>query len=197
MKFVPKAVIGVDEAGRGPLAGPVAVGFVLVPKGFDVAKEFPGVDDSKKLTEGKREELFEMLTRRAERGDISYCVRYGSHAMIDARGMTRVVRAAIGRGVRTLAPESRGVHVYLDGLLHAPQEYSQETVIHGDSLIPIISLASIAAKVSRDRLMQRYEKKFPGYGFAVHKGYGTKLHYQMLSELGPSEIHRRSYLPSR
>ncbi|HVW71568.1 MAG TPA: ribonuclease HII [Candidatus Paceibacterota bacterium] len=191
-----KFVLGIDEAGRGPLAGPVAVGFVMVPKGFDVAKEFPGVDDSKKLSEGKREALFEMLTRRAERGDVQFCVRYGSHAMIDARGMTRVVRAAIGRGVRTLAPESAGVHIYLDGLLHAPVQYSQETVIHGDALIPIISLASIAAKVSRDRLMHRYEKQFPGYGFAVHKGYGTKLHYQILEKYGPSEIHRRSYLSS-
>jgi len=191
-----KFVLGVDEAGRGPLAGPVSVGFVMVPKGFDVAREFPGVNDSKKLSEGKREALFEMLKLRAAQGDAQYCVRYGGHAMIDARGMTRVVRAAIGRGVRALSPESAGVHVYLDGLLHAPAEYSQETVIHGDALIPIISLASIVAKVSRDRLMHKYEKLFPGYGFAVHKGYGTKYHYQMLEKFGPSEIHRRSYLAS-
>jgi len=192
-----KFVLGVDEAGRGPLAGPVSVGIVMVPKGFNVAKEFPGVDDSKKLSEGKREELFEMLKLRAKQGDVQFCVRYGSHTMIDARGMTRVVRAAIGRGVRALAPESAGVHIYLDGLLHAPAEYSQETVIHGDALIPVISLASIVAKVSRDRLMHKYEKLFPGYGFAIHKGYGTAGHYQMLEKYGPSEIHRRSYLASR
>jgi ribonuclease HII len=190
-------LIGVDEAGRGPLAGPVAVGMVMVRKGFDVTKAFPGVRDSKQLGEAKREAIFKLVRQHANEGTISYCVRFGGHQMIDKRGMTKVVRAAIARGCRALAPDSGGVHVQLDGLLFAPSEYSQETIIHGDDLVPLISLASIVAKVSRDRLMRRYAREFPEYGFGVHKGYGTKEHYRLLKKHGPSAIHRRSYLPSR
>lgn len=186
-----KFLLGVDEAGRGPLAGPVAVGIVIAPRGFDIAKAFPGVADSKKLSEGKREEIFKILKNQDK---VRWCVRYASHESIDRVGMTRVVRAAIGRGVRWLSPEPAGAKVLLDGLLHAPPEYAQETIIGGDDSEPIISLASIAAKVSRDRLMYRLAKLYPEYQFEKHKGYGTALHYDMLKKYGPSVIHRRSYL---
>ena len=104
------------------------------------------------------------------------------------------VRRALSRGVNTLAPDAALVRIQLDGALRAPVEYAQETVINGDDLIPLISLASIAAKVTRDRLMMQYAKEFPDYGFEVHKGYGTKAHYEALKIHGPCAIHRRSFL---
>ncbi len=131
-----KFVLGVDEAGRGPLAGPVAVGVVAVRAGFDVAKEFPGVADSKILSEKKREEIYELLKARAgvAGADISFCVMFGSHLSIDTKGIAPTIRACVARGVRKLAPEARGVHIYLDGSLRAPVEYAQETIIDGDAL---------------------------------------------------------------
>ena len=189
-----KFVLGVDEAGRGPLAGPVAVGVVMVPKGFEVAKEFPGVADSKELTEKKREEIFEMLTERAERSEVRFCVKFGSHRSIDQKGISPTVRNCVFRGVRLLAPDPTNIEIYLDGLLRAPRAYKQQTIIDGDALIPIISLASIAAKVVRDRLMKKLALQFPHYGFEQHKGYGTPMHYKKIEEFGPCDIHRISFL---
>jgi ribonuclease HII len=189
-----KFVLGVDEAGRGPLAGPVAVGVVAVPEGFDVAKEFPGVADSKKLSEKKREKLFEMLTARIALGDARFVVELEPADVIDKEGIATAVRRALWRGVNALAPDSQLVEVMLDGALRAPPEYRQQTIIGGDATVPIISLASIAAKVTRDRLMLAYENEFPGYGFAKHKGYGTAFHYQTLKKHGPCAIHRRTFL---
>lgn len=185
--------MGVDEAGRAPLAGPVSVGFVLVPHNFDVLKEFPGVKDSKQLSELKREEIYESLLKRKQAGDVSFCVRFSDHLYIDEYGITRAVKRAIISGTRYLAPQEENVTVMLDGLLYAPSQYEQETVIGGDDLIPVISLASIAAKVERDRLMKKLAKKFPQYGFERHKGYPTAAHYAAIREHGLSEIHRRSY----
>ncbi len=189
-----KFVLGVDEAGRGPLAGPVSVGVVAVPEGFDVLKEFPEVKDSKKLSEKKREKIFEMLNARVALGDARYTVEFESAETIDNEGIAVAVRRALWRGVNKLAPDSALVHVQLDGALRAPPEYSQETIINGDELIPIISLASIAAKVTRDRLMVELAKKYPLYGFEKHKGYGTAAHYDMLKKYGPCVLHRRSFL---
>ena len=186
--------LGVDEAGRGPLAGPVSVGVVAVPEGFDVARECPGVADSKKLSEKKREKIFEMLETRVAKGDARFTVEFESAETIDREGIVPAVRRALARGVNVLAPDSAMVRVQLDGALRAPPEYSQETIIHGDALIPIISLASIAAKVLRDRLMCDLAKQYPEYGFEKHKGYGTKAHYDMLSKHGPCALHRRSFL---
>ncbi|MGH7175490.1 MAG: ribonuclease HII [Minisyncoccia bacterium] len=189
-----KFLIGVDEAGRGPLAGPVAVGLVRVPSGFDVAREFPGARDSKQLSELAREKLYGQLVARAEAGELAFRVCFGSRAEIDERGITIAIRHAIRRGVLELAREAEIEKVYLDGLLHAPREYTQETIIRGDELVPLISLASIAAKVARDRLMKRLGKRYPEYKFEQHKGYPTKLHYALLREHGPSAIHRMRYL---
>ncbi len=189
-----KFILGVDEAGRGPLAGPVSVGVVMVPERFDVAKEFPGVADSKKLSEKKREKIFEMLEERVARGDARFTVEFESAEVIDEEGIAIAVRRALWRGVNSLAPDSALVHVLLDGSLKAPPEYSQETIINGDELVPIISLASIAAKVSRDRLMLELAKKYPEYQFEKHKGYGTALHYEMLKKHGLCVIHRRSFI---
>lgn len=186
--------LGVDEAGRGPLAGPVSVGVVAVPEGFDVAQEFPGVADSKKLSEKKREKLFEMLSARAALGDVRFRVELENAETIDREGIVPSVYRALSRGVNSLAPDAALVRVQLDGALRAPPEYAQETIINGDELIPLISLASIAAKVLRDRLMHTLAKQYPEYGFEKHKGYGTKAHYEQLLKYGPCAIHRRSFL---
>lgn len=186
--------LGVDEAGRGPLAGPVAVGVVAVPEGFDVAAEFPGVKDSKKLSEKKREKIFEELVARVAKGDARFIVEFESAETIDREGIATAVRRALARGVNGLAPDAALVKIQLDGALRAPPEYAQETIINGDELIPIISLASIAAKVSRDRLMLELAKEYPLYGFEKHKGYGTAAHYEMLKVHGLCAIHRRSFI---
>lgn len=186
--------LGVDEAGRGPLAGPVAVGIIAVPEGFDVVKEFPGVADSKKLSEKRREKIFEMLKTRVSAGDARFVVEFESAETIDEEGIAAAVRRALARGVNALAPDAALVRIQLDGALRAPREYAQETIINGDELIPIISLASIAAKVLRDRLMVEFSKEYPLYGFEKHKGYGTRAHYDALKKHGPCVIHRRSFI---
>ncbi|MGH7141108.1 MAG: ribonuclease HII [Minisyncoccia bacterium] len=187
-------LIGIDEAGRGPLAGPVAVGAVLVPEGFDVSQEFPGVRDSKKLSAEKREEIYAALRHRAEAvGDVRFCVRFASHHCIDRLGITRAVRLALFACAQHLAPDPGGVHVLLDGLLEAPPRFSQETIIRGDESVPLISLASISAKVERDQLMQRMAKKFPDYGFDIHKGYATAAHREAIAERGLCAIHRVTF----
>jgi len=190
--------LGVDEAGRGPLAGPAAVGVVMVSRGFDVAREFPGVKDSKKLSEGKRERLMRQLEARATQGDVWYRVELENAEAIDEEGIAVVIRRAITRGVTALASETghpmSSFEILLDGGLTAPAEYQQETIIRGDDLVPLISLASIAAKVTCDRLMVDLSREYPQYGFDRHKGYGTALHYAQLSEHGLCAIHRRSFI---
>lgn len=187
-------IIGVDEAGRGPLAGPVAVGVVRVAADFDIRAAFPGVNDSKQLSERLREEIYEEMLLRTQAGDISFCIRFSSARSIDRIGITLAVRRGVYSGIRALAPEPGSVWVLLDGLLHAPEGYEQETIIRGDALEPAISLASIAAKVERDHMMHKFSMKYPGYGFESHKGYGTKKHYKAIQKLGLLDIHRRSFL---
>lgn len=186
-------VLGVDEAGRGPLAGPVAVGVVCVPHSFDFQTAFPGLNDSKQLTEKARERVFARLCELATQGELSYTVKLMGHRLIDARGITYAVRSGVDRGVRTLMPDPAEGKVWLDGLLHAPKGYEQETVIGGDAVVPAIMLASVAAKVTRDRHMARLARRYPQYGFERHKGYGTRAHYDALAAHGPCPIHRLSY----
>lgn len=186
-------LVGVDEAGRGPLAGPLAVGVVVAHHTFAIRELFPGVADSKLLSEQKREEIYALLVTYARQGLLRYTVIYVSAATIDRIGMTRAVARAVSGGVRKLAPEVEGYEVLLDGLLHAPKEYRQQTIIRGDETEAIISLASIAAKVSRDRLMKRLAKKYPNYGFAEHKGYATKRHRQQIRAFGLCAAHRKSF----
>lgn len=188
-----KYILGVDEAGRGPLAGPVAVGVVLAPEEFDFLTAFPGLNDSKKLSEKKREILFAKLVELTNTGTLRVAVVLKSAKEIDGRGIAVAVRSAVHEGVRKLLPNPEEGKVYLDGALRAPEEYRQEVVIGGDGLIPAIMLASIAAKVSRDHHMVRLSAKYPEYGFEKHKGYGTKAHIALIREHGLSDIHRRSF----
>ena len=192
MNPMEELLIGVDEAGRGPLAGPVAVGIVAVPPGFDVRREFSGVNDSKKLSARKREIIFEKVVQRALNGDLFFRVEFSSHLYIDRFGITRAVRKAVWRGVRTLCEPERST-LLLDGLLRAPKQYFQRTIIGGDARVPVISLASVIAKVERDRLMERLSILYPAYGFEAHKGYGTPEHFRALRAHGLCNIHRRTY----
>ncbi len=186
-------VLGVDEAGRGPLAGPVAVGVVCAPEGFDFLAAFPGLNDSKKLSEKKREVLFTKLAELSAAGHLKVAVVLKSAKEIDGRGIAVVIRSAVAEAVEKLLPNAKEGKVWLDGSLKAPDEYTQETVIGGDALIPAIMLASVAAKVSRDRHMVRLATKYPGYDFEKHKGYGTAAHIKVIRAIGLSDIHRKSF----
>jgi len=186
-------LIGIDEAGRGPLAGPVAVGLVYLPLDFNIREAFPGVADSKLLTEQKRDALFERLLIFHKRGILAYTVSLVSPEVIDTIGIVAAVEQGIVQGLRRLKAHPEDTFVQLDGLLHAPKRYSQQTIIKGDVTEPAISLASIAAKVTRDRRMCSLARLYPEYGFAMHKGYGTKMHRKALKRFGLSDIHRKSF----
>lgn len=187
-------MLGVDEAGRGPLAGPVAVGVIRVAEGYDILAAFPGLNDSKKLSEKKRETLFRILQEEIKNGNVRATVTLVSAARIDAGGIAPAVRHGVDTGVRKLLPNPAEGKVWLDGSLKAPDEYVQETIIGGDGLIPAIMLASIAAKVTRDRLMLKMDETHPLYGFSAHKGYGTKAHREAIRTYGPCVEHRKSFL---
>jgi ribonuclease HII len=186
-------LIGIDEAGRGPIAGPVSVGAVLIPIDFD-ERFFIGIRDSKQLSMKLREEWFEKMHAHPS---ILISVALVGASHIDERGIVSAIKAAMTRTLRELASDldPATILVLLDGSLHAPRMFPhQETIIKGDEKIPVISLASIAAKVTRDRHMVRQARKYPEYQFEQHKGYGTKDHYKKLRAHGPSAIHRTSFL---
>jgi len=187
-------LLGVDEAGRGPLAGPVAVGVILVRDGYDILASFPGLNDSKKLSEKKRELLFGLLQEEIKAGTVRAVVQMVSASNIDAGGIAPAIRHAVLTGVRKLLPNAEEGKVYLDGALKAPSEYAQETIIGGDGIVPAIMLASVAAKVTRDRYMVKLAEEYPHYGFEKHKGYGTRAHIEAIRTHGPSLEHRRTFL---
>ena len=198
-----KFLIGIDEAGRGPLAGPISVGAFSV-RSKDILKIFKGVKDSKQLSELQREEWFRTIKMHKKNGLVMYAVSFSSPATIDSKGLTHATKAALNRCLKRLekkgfAPNDNNgslkCKILLDGSLYAPQRYKdQKTIIDGDAKEPIIALASICAKVLRDRKMKRLAKKYPHYGFEIHKGYGTKAHYRAIKKHGISAIHRRSFL---
>lgn len=188
-----KHLIGVDEAGRAPLAGPVAVGAAMVARGFDWSL-IGGVRDSKKMTALAREKTYRKMLEMRREGILQFSVAYALHTEIDEFGITKAVHTAVARALKRLKTSPADVSVFLDGLLHAPEEYEyQQTIIGGDDVLPIISLAAVAAKVSRDRLMRKLAKKYPGYSLEVHKGYPTRVHREAIRAHGLSEIHRVSY----
>ena len=188
-----KYFIGIDEAGRGPLAGPVAVGAVMVPLDFDWSL-LEGVRDSKKLSEKKREEFFARAVELQESQTLRFAVSTSSAAYIDTYGIVPAIKRALAEALSRLEAEPKDCRVLLDGSLRAPAEYiRQETIIRGDDTEPVISLASIMAKVTRDRLMKRLSSKYPEYDFHVHKGYGTASHLSAIGRCGLSDIHRASF----
>lgn len=187
-----KWLIGVDEAGRGPLAGPVAVGVVKVPVGFDWSL-IPGVGDSKKISPKNREAIFRRAQELRYYQVLDFAVAQVGSSVIDEKGIVFAINIAMGRCLKRLGLNPAECFIKLDGSLHAPAQFSQETIIRGDSLEPAIGLASIAAKVTRDRYMERISKRYTQYDFEVHKGYGTKAHCQAIAQYGKSPIHRVSY----
>ncbi len=196
-----KYVIGIDEVGRGPIAGPVAVCAFMIKDDsiLDGQKEkkLPKLKDSKKLSKKQREEWFEYLKKQKEEGKCDYAVSFVSSENIDKFGINKCIQKALDQSLLkiTLPEVPSSFKIFLDGGLHAPVEYvNQETVIRGDELHPVISMASIMAKVSRDRVMTNYAKKYPEYGFDNHSGYGTKAHYDAVKKYGPTPIHRKSFI---
>jgi ribonuclease HII len=154
-----------------------------------------GLTDSKKMTEKARERIVAEARKMMSAGELRFGVFSAPASRIDDGGIERAIRALIRQGLSRLAPDSDSFEVFLDGRLSAPEAYRQETVIRGDALVPVISLASVVAKVARDRYMTRVmHPKFPEYGFAEHKGYGTARHIAAIRAHGPSEIHRMSFL---
>lgn len=176
---------GVDEVGRGPLAGDVVTAAVIL----DPAKPIPGLDDSKKLTEAKREKLFDQICENAK----AWCISRASVAEIDQLNILQASLLAMKRAVEGLA--IRPEHVLVDGNKIPQWDYAAEAVVKGDSRVAAIGAASILAKVTRDREMVEFDRQYPGYGFAKHKGYPTQLHRDAIAQLGITPIHRRSYAP--
>lgn len=177
-------VCGLDEAGRGPLAGPVYAAAVILPENPNL----PGLNDSKKLTEKKREALFDVIRSEA----VSYGIGFATEKEIDEINILNAVYLAMNRAVEQL--NVKPDLLLVDGNRNAGIHGDSRCVIKGDAVCACIAAASVLAKVSRDRFMLEMDEKYPMYEFHRHKGYGTALHYEKLREYGPSEIHRLSFL---
>lgn len=179
-----QVICGVDEAGRGPLAGPVCAAAVILPPHLEI----PGLTDSKKLTDKKRRELFPIIKEKA----IAYGIGMASEQEIDGINILQATFLAMQRALDqlTVKPDL----ALIDGNRDKDFGVPVKTVVKGDSLSMNIAAASILAKVTRDDLMMELAKEYPQYGFEIHKGYGTRAHYAALTEHGPSPIHRRTFL---
>lgn len=178
------AVCGIDEAGRGPLAGPVCAAAVLLPEGLVI----DGLNDSKKLSEKKRELLFPVIEENA----LAFGIGFADEKEIDEINILQATFLAMRRAFDAM--QRRCDYVLVDGNRMPPMPVPGETVVKGDAKSPSIAAASILAKVSRDRVMLEYTKQYPEYQFEKHKGYGTKAHVEALHAFGPSPIHRRTFL---
>lgn len=179
------AVCGVDEAGRGPLAGPVCAAAVILPEGLEIE----GLNDSKKLSEKRREALYDVIKEKA----IAYSIAFASVEEIEEHNILQATFMAMTRAVEGLSIKAD--YALIDGNKIPPQlQVPADYIIGGDAISASIAAASVLAKVTRDRLMVEMEDIYPGYDFKKHKGYGTKVHREALLELGPSPIHRISFL---
>jgi ribonuclease HII len=184
-------IAGVDEVGRGPLAGPVCAAAVILPDGFDVL----GVDDSKKISEKKREALYEEITGRA----VAWGVGLVDNRRIDEINILNATKeamlAAISDAGSALSDTGAAIdHLLIDAVALPESGIPFTAIIGGDALSVSVAAASIVAKVTRDRIMIKFDKVYPGYSFASNKGYGTKSHYEGIKKLGMTPIHRRTFL---
>ena len=179
-----ECVCGVDEAGRGPLAGPVCAAAVILPRGCIIE----GLNDSKKLSEKKREQLFDVITEKAA----AYSIAMASEKEIDEINILQATFLAMRRAVGSL--DIKPDFVIVDGNRDPLLGIKTMTLVKGDSLCESVAAASVLAKVTRDRYMLKLCEKYPEYQFQKHKGYGTKLHYEMIEKYGISDIHRKSFL---
>ncbi|MBP7846190.1 MAG: ribonuclease HII [Candidatus Pacebacteria bacterium] len=192
-------LIGIDEVGRGPLAGPVAVcAFCLKEEILeDFIKEIFGskIRDSKKMTKKKREEIAEIVTKKKKEGLLDFKISTAEASVIDKYGINPSIKKSLEKSILGLDLDPKSVIVFLDGGLRAPDIFiNQETIIKGDSSNALIATASILAKVYRDSLMVKYAQEYTQYKFEKNMGYGTKAHIDALRETGISPIHRVSYL---
>lgn len=178
---------GVDEAGRGPLAGPVVVAAVILPAGHGLQS----LDDSKRLTAAKREKLYPQIQAQA----LAYCVEYVEVDEIDRLNILQATLLGMQRAVENLRPAAS--IALIDGNRAPPLHCEVKTIVGGDGLVAAISAASILAKVSRDRHMLKLHEQYPGYGFDRHKGYPTAYHLERLQALGPCPVHRKTFAPVR
>jgi len=181
------SICGADEAGRGPLAGEVFAAAVILPETYDL----PRLNDSKKLSPKAREALFEMIQQQA----VAWAIASASIEEIEQLNILHAALLAMQRAVEALACPAD--YALIDGNFKPPLGIPCEAVIKGDAICASIAAASILAKVARDREMVHLDTRYPGYGFAQHKGYGTKAHYAALEALGPCEIHRKSFLKEK
>lgn len=179
-----KSVCGVDEAGRGPLAGPVCAAAVILPEGMIIE----GVNDSKKLSEKKRESLFDVIREQA----LSYSIAYATVDEIEEINILNATMLAMRRAIDGL--EIKADYAMIDGNKIPPLDIDAECIVKGDAKSMSIACASILAKVSRDRLLYKYAEEYPMYGFDKHKGYGTKVHREAILKYGPCPYHRKSFL---
>lgn len=179
-----KSVCGVDEAGRGPLAGPVCAAAVILPEGVII----DGVNDSKKLSEKKRESLFDVIREKA----LSYSIAYATVDEIEEINILNATMLAMRRAIDGL--DIKADYAMIDGNKIPPIDIDAECIVKGDAKSMSIACASILAKVSRDRLLYKYAEEYPMYGFDKHKGYGTKVHREAILKYGPCPYHRKSFL---
>lgn len=179
-----KSVCGVDEAGRGPLAGPVCAAAIILPEGVII----DGVNDSKKLSEKKRESLFDVIREQA----MSYSIAYATVDEIEEINILNATMLAMRRAIDGL--EIKADYAMIDGNKIPPIDIDAECIVKGDAKSMSIACASILAKVSRDRLLYKYAEEYPMYGFDKHKGYGTKVHREAILKYGPCPYHRKSFL---
>ena len=177
-------ICGVDEAGRGPLAGPVCAASVILPRGLEIE----GLNDSKKLSEKKRDELYDKIISSA----VSYGIAFASVEEIEERNILGATYLAMNRAIAML--DIKPALALIDGNRNKEISCPSRTVVHGDARCASIAAASILAKVTRDRYMLKMAEEYPVYSFEKHKGYGTKAHYEAIREYGPSPIHRPSFL---
>ena len=184
-----KRIAGLDEAGRGPLSGPVVAAAVIVRKDKKLLLK---INDSKKLSPKKREELYEVLINHPE---IEWGTARVYEKVIDKINILEATKLAMKRAVDKLKGKKKIDFLILDGNLKISSDIPQKSIIKADSKVFSCAAASIIAKVTRDRLMKRYDKKYPQYGFSKHKGYATKLHFKMLEKHGLCKIHRKSFGP--
>lgn len=179
-----RMICGVDEAGRGPLAGPVCAAAVILPEDVNI----PGLNDSKKLSDKRRRELCPLIKERA----IAYCVAFATEKEIDEINILQATFLAMQRAIDGL--QTKADFALVDGNREKNFGLPVKTIVGGDGLSASIAAASILAKVTRDDYMLELAEKYPQYGFDVHKGYGTKAHYEALAQFGPSEVHRMTFL---
>ncbi len=188
-----KFIVGIDEVGRGPLAGPITFCAFKMPVDFS-AKSFGKIKDSKKLKPQKREEIFAKLEKLKKAKIVNYSIHSATAKEIDKTGLSKVGRMCIEKVLKNLKIKSSECMILLDGGLKATPKYkNQKTIIKGDEKERVIAFASIVAKVSRDDLMCNLAKKYTKYGFEIHKGYGTKKHRQLIKKYGLCGQHRKSF----